>query len=483
MEHLWQSVPLVAVPGVAPAMTSPGNQVNAVCDEVSLSLSDSDGDPLTWTATGLPAGLSIDPSSGTISGTPAPSAASPMPYNVTVTASDGSTSASQSFTWAINYVGISSPGDQANTNGDVVSLPMSASTAGASLSYSATGLPPGLTIDPVSGIIGGTLASTADAGSPYVATVTASDGSHSASTTFNWTVAHLAVTAPGDQVNREAAAVSLQLQAGDSDHDALTWTATGLPSGLTLSSSTGLIAGTLAASAHGSSPYQVTVTASDGSHSASQSFVWTVTPRVALVNLGSQTNASGDSASLQVSASTVGGTLSYSAVNLPPGLTIAAATGLISGTIASNASSTPYAVTVTAADGTSSSSQTFLWSVTPIALLTLADQTNLDGDSVTLPVTTHYHGTGTLSFSATGLPPGLSINAASGTLTGTVATTADTNSPDAVTVTASDGTHSSEERCREPIQLHRRQNAGRSQKALARYHVNVGSSLHPPPHL
>src|SRR5438270_9311740 len=156
------------------------------------------------------------------------------------------------------------------------------------------------------------------------------------------------------------------------------------PEELSLNSSTGLISGTLNAAAHGSSPYQVTITASDGSHSASQSFVWTVTPRVALVNPGNQANAIGDSVSLALQASTVGGTLSYSATGLPPGLSINSSTGLISGTVSSEASTTPYAVTVTASDGTSSSSQRFSWAVAALVLVSPGDQTNLDGDSVSL---------------------------------------------------------------------------------------------------
>src|SRR5215471_7650047 len=55
-------------------VTSPGNQIGTVGTAASLQIqaSDSDsGQTLTYAATGLPAGLSIDSSSGKISGTPA----------------------------------------------------------------------------------------------------------------------------------------------------------------------------------------------------------------------------------------------------------------------------------------------------------------------------------------------------------------------------------------------------------------------------
>jgi len=81
------------------------------------------------------------------------------------------------------------------------------------------------------------------------------------------------VTNPGSQVSTVGAAVSLQIQASDSaSGQALTYSATGLPTGLSISSA-GLITGT--PSAAGSS--NVTVTAKDGTGAAgSTSFGWNV---------------------------------------------------------------------------------------------------------------------------------------------------------------------------------------------------------------
>ncbi|HEY7309296.1 MAG TPA: putative Ig domain-containing protein [Gemmataceae bacterium] len=429
---------------VAPVLTSPGAQTNAAGDFVSLPLTatDADGDTLTYTAIGLPPGPTLDPVMGVISGTLPNSAASSTPYNVTVTASDGLSSSSQTFTWTINAVSLQSPGDQSNLDGDNVSLQLSATdAAGLSLTYNAQNLPPGLTINNTTGLISGTLNTTDDSSSPYAVTVTATDSANnSASQMFNWTVARLALNNPGDQENQEGTSVSLQLSASDNEGTP-TYSANGLPPGLSISSS-GLISGTIGTAAHGSSPYQVTVTAADGGATSIQSFVWTVTPRVALVNPGPLSNAVGDSVSLQLSATSPGGTMTYSASDLPPGLTISSS-GLISGT-PTTASSMPYNVTVTAYDGTSSSSQTFAWTVSAINLVSPGAQSNNDGDAVSLSLTTGYHGAGTLSYSANGsLPPGLSLNTQTGQITGTIASTADTNSPYSVTVTVTDGTDTS----------------------------------------
>ena len=66
-----------------------------------------------------------------------------------------------------------------------------------------------------------------------------------------------------------------RLSATDPDGDPVTYSAVGLPLGLTLDAATGLITGTVSSAAPGS--HAVTVTVSDGSGSSSQSFIWTMT--------------------------------------------------------------------------------------------------------------------------------------------------------------------------------------------------------------
>jgi hypothetical protein len=80
-------------------VNNPGNQTTQVSHAVSLTLSASGGTtPYTWTATGLPTGLSIS-SGGVISGTPTTVGT----YSVTVTAHDSAShTGSASFTWTIS---------------------------------------------------------------------------------------------------------------------------------------------------------------------------------------------------------------------------------------------------------------------------------------------------------------------------------------------------------------------------------------------
>ncbi|HEY2519398.1 MAG TPA: discoidin domain-containing protein [Streptosporangiaceae bacterium] len=86
-------------------VTGPGSQSSTAGTAASLQIHASDsgsGQTLSYSATGLPAGLSINSSTGLISGTPTAAGTS----NVTVTARDGTGAAgSTSFTWTVSAGG------------------------------------------------------------------------------------------------------------------------------------------------------------------------------------------------------------------------------------------------------------------------------------------------------------------------------------------------------------------------------------------
>ena len=263
-------------------VSSPGDQTTIAGTAVSLQIAASDsaaGQALTYSATGLPAGLSIS-SSGPISGTPT----TPGPYNVTVTATDGTgASGSATFTWTVNpgTVTVTSPGNQTTIAGTAVSLQLAASdtaAASAQFDWAATGLPAGLSISN-SGLISGT-PTTPGTYNVTVTTLGFSPPDGYGTATFTWTVSAanaVTVTNPGPQQTFTSPdpEVSLQITASDSDSgQALTYTATGLPPGLSISSS-GLISGL----AEDTGTFNVTVTATDGTGaSGSAAFTWTVSP-------------------------------------------------------------------------------------------------------------------------------------------------------------------------------------------------------------
>jgi Putative Ig domain len=99
-------------------VTSPGSQTGTVGTAASLQITATDsasGQTLTYSATGLPAGLSINSSSGLISGTP--SAAGTDSVTVTATDTTGA-SGSASFTWTISSSGTGTCTSTANVVGN-----------------------------------------------------------------------------------------------------------------------------------------------------------------------------------------------------------------------------------------------------------------------------------------------------------------------------------------------------------------------------
>jgi hypothetical protein len=175
----------VAEANEAPILDPIADQASLTGQSVSLqpTVSDSDSptNPLTFSAGGLPTGLSIDPATGLISGIPSAVGS----FSVVVAVADGGTpplSDSQAFTWTIAQSNrapqVSAIADQAYHEGDSVSITVAASDPdGDVLSYSATGLAPGLSIDASSGLINGSVATGASSGSPYHVTVKVSDPS------------------------------------------------------------------------------------------------------------------------------------------------------------------------------------------------------------------------------------------------------------------------------------------------------------------
>ncbi len=105
MEDLWSNAAggCAATGAVKDSIkiTSPGNQTNNVGDTVNLPIvgSSTAGNPLAWSQTGLPNGLTISATTGTVSGKPTTAGTS----SVTVTAQDGTgAKKSVAFNWTIN---------------------------------------------------------------------------------------------------------------------------------------------------------------------------------------------------------------------------------------------------------------------------------------------------------------------------------------------------------------------------------------------
>ncbi len=285
------SHPIVTDPAVT--VTNPGNQTNtdeAAITPLQMTAHDSNsGVTFTWSATGLPTGVSINSSTGVISGTPT-AVTSNQSVTVTVTDSD-SASGSAIFTWTVTKrstsasVACSPAGVNA---GDPTTCTATVSDTAAGTAGTPTGL---VTLTPTGGCTLGATGTTGVAschatytpGAAGPEIVTASyggDATHSASgsNAFALTVAAnvVSLSGPGDQTTTAGVPVSLPSYGSDSGGLPLTYGATGLPAGLTINSSTGMISGTPTTPGTTS----VTVTATDSTNAANKAtLTWTVAKR------------------------------------------------------------------------------------------------------------------------------------------------------------------------------------------------------------
>ncbi|NBO93773.1 MAG: hypothetical protein EBV06_15920, partial [Planctomycetia bacterium] len=426
-------------------------------DVVSLEMSATNpySANLTFTAIGLPSGLTIDDNTGEISGTILPQASTYEDLLVTtVIVTDGIFTNSTAIWWTISSrITIAPISPQQSVEGEPVSIQVSAVSPDSSpLTYAATGLPNGLSIDSATGLISGTLEpnTSTHSGGPLTVHVSVTDGTYTTVRAFAWDIAgRLVLDLIPDQSNTQGDQIALTINATSIDNESITFSATGLPAGLMIDGATGEISGTLVPSSSASGEAAlVVVTANQGVYSSTSRFFWTVRSPIVVAFISNQFAIEGAIVSLPVQASGPGNAWSYQATGLPSGLSIDSTTGLIEGTIAAGtASQAGYQVEIVATNGDYTGRQWFVWVVNDRYIIEdVPNRQTAEGDTVTLAVVPTNAGGVTLSFFATGLPAGLSIDAANGLITGTIAANTATNGlPLHVVVTVSDGIYSATE--------------------------------------
>ncbi|MCX6448058.1 MAG: putative Ig domain-containing protein, partial [Actinobacteria bacterium] len=392
----------------------------------------------------LPSGLSMNSSTGAITGTPSV-ASSATTYTVTVTDASSET-ASNTFSLTVASVlstTLAIPAETLTAGAAAITFtPVPASGGTSPITYAISpSLPSGLSMSTSTGAITGTPASSASA-TNY--TVTATDATSATSAkTFSLTIATALSTTLVKAVETitALAAASFTPVTASGGEPARTFSISpSLPSGLSLNTSTGVISGTATA---GAASTNYTVTATD-SNSATSSKVFALVingPLTATQAIASTTLTNGTAATSFTPVTGSGGTspLSYAvSPGLPSGLSMSSSTGAITGTPATSSSATTYTVTVT--DSASvTATNTFSLAVSTAVSTTLARASETLTAAVAatsfIPVTASG-GTSPITFSISpSLPAGLSMNTATGVITGTpTSSSARTN----YTVTATD---------------------------------------------
>ena len=387
--------------------------------------------PYTWSATGLPGGLTIDPALGTISGSPTTAGTSSVVITVTdATSPTHITKSTAPLTLTVGpTLSITTTSLVNGIAGAPYSAPVAATGGTPNYTWSATNLPAGLTIDPAAGTIFGNPSTPGT--STMAVTVTDSTAPTHISVTSNLTL----VIGPGVSITTTSLNNGIGNQSYSSPMAATggtptyTWSATSLPSGLTISPSAGTITGTPVNSGTSNITVNVTVTVTDSTNPTHLS-VQKILPLTILPQLSITTSSPLPAGSVGVAYSqpmaAVGGNSPYtwSATNLPTGLTISASTGQITGMPAVPGITT-VAVTVTDTTSPTNLSLTKNFSLT-IAPATLVisfptQQSPLPNGAVSFPYTqqlTANGGTQPFNWSATGMPRGFSITS-NGVISGT----------------------------------------------------------------
>jgi YD repeat-containing protein len=321
--------------------TLSGANFAAMSYSTAGSFSDPLGMGLTYSASGLPSWLSINSSTGVISGTP-PTPTAPTSYTVTVSAMDVvGYSVSGSFTVTVPTVSpvfSSAPVAQTAQPGAAFSYvaPAATDANGYGITYSATGtLPPGISFNASTRTFSGT----SSTGGTYTLTYTATPTTGAAtSTTFTITVPNVAPVFSGStstQTLQPGASLSYQAPAAtDANGYSVNYSASGLPSGISFNASTRTFSGSLTTQG----TYTVTYTATSSAGTAvSQTFTITV-PTVTPVFSGGMANQTGmatvamTSYTAPAATDANGASISYSASGMPSGVSFNASTRVFSGT-------------------------------------------------------------------------------------------------------------------------------------------------------
>ncbi len=370
-----------------------------------------------WSVSGVP-GVTVNSATGVLSG--APTLAGNLTLTVTLTNAN-LLSQSISKNYPVNVLGITSAAPPASGTVGLPYGPVTATATGGSGSYlwSATGVP-GVSIDPVTGVLGG---SPTTPGPGFTLTVTVTDTTTRLSSSQNIPVviagAALMITTTSLPSGIQNQPYSARL-GGAGGSGSYTWTISGV-SGLVVNAASGAISGSPSAGGHLTLNVTLTDTLNPSATPAMKQFPIAITFGSLIITSSGALGGFAPGAAVSATFSASGGSAPYTwtATGVPATLTVDPVGGTLTGTTPTKPGNYSFPLKVTDSQTpTGSDSITVTFSV-----IGFSNPSTLPGGSTSTLYSLHFIGAGgapPYSFSSANVPAGLGVST-SGILSGTPA--------------------------------------------------------------
>ncbi len=414
-----ESMGITAAPGIT-SVALPAGEVGVAYSATPTATGGTN--PYTWSVAGgsLPAGLTLNTATGAVTGTPTASGTSTFVLEVTDTVGGTGTQAE-----SVVVVGAPAIASSPLTGGEIgvayVGAPsVSGGTSPYTWSLTSGSLPAGLTLNTATGAVTGT--PTASGTSTFTLEVTDADAQHGTQAESMHIVAAPTVTSPpltGGEIG--VAYVGAPSVGGGTSPYTWSLTSGSLPAGLTLNTTTGAVSGTPTAS--GTSTFTLEVSDAAGQLATQAEFLHIV----AAPTVTSPALAGGEVGVAYAGAPSVsGGTSPYvwtlTSGSLPTGLTLNTASGAVTGTPTSSGTST-FTLVATDADGQLAiQAESVAVAADPSIGSTPLPHGETGVSYAGTPVISGGTAPYTWSVAAGSLPAGLTLNTATGAVTGTPTT-------------------------------------------------------------
>lgn len=277
------SAPVQIVANAGPTLGAIGNKLvdEGTSLAFTLSATDAENDPLTFSATPLPAGATLDPTSGAFSWTP--TFQQTGNYEITFSVSDGRLTDAERIVVSVGDVplppSLATIGSKTGAENAALTFRLQATDGDTpQLTFGADGLPTGASLDAATGLFAWTPSFT-QAGA-YTVRFTVTDGQFTDDETVAIAIANTdrapVLQAVPSKSILQLATAEIPLTATDADGDVITWSLAG-PAGATVrddGNGHAMLVFTPTTTLLG--PYTATVTATAGGLAASKSTVLTV---------------------------------------------------------------------------------------------------------------------------------------------------------------------------------------------------------------